>query len=83
MQGKGKLAVVDSMDFLKLIMTYNMMKRHDVEDVAVANSVRMKVAAVALSTLVQCERFAKVPAPPEGQRMVQETLDDARAVVVQ
>jgi len=43
-QGKGKLAVVDSMDFLKLIMTYNMMKKHDVEAVAAANSVRMKVA---------------------------------------
>jgi len=69
-QGKGKLAVVDSMDFLKLIMTYNMMKRHDVEAVAAANSVRMKVAAVTLSTLPECERFAKVPAPPEGQRMV-------------
>ena len=83
MQGKGKLAVVDSMDFLKLIMTYNMMKRHDMEAVAAAKTARMKVAAVTLSTLAQCECFAKVPAPPEGQRMVQETLDDAHAVVVQ
>jgi len=82
-QGKGKLAVVDAMDFLKVIMTHNMIKRYDMEAVAAAKTARMKVAAVTLSTLSQCERFAKVPAPPEGQRMVQETLGDARAVVVQ
>jgi len=70
------------MDFLKIIMIHNMMKRYDMETVTAAKIARMKVAAVNLSTLSQCERFAKVLAPPEGQRMVQETLDDARAVVV-
>ena len=70
MQGKGKLAAIDAMDFLKVIMTHNMMKRYDMEAVAAAKAARMKVAAVTLSTRSQCERFAKVPAPPEGQRMV-------------
>ena len=41
------------MDFMKLIMTHNMMKKHDVEGVAAVKLARMQVAAVTLSTLAQ------------------------------
>jgi hypothetical protein len=57
---ESKIVVVDTIDFVKLINRHRGMKKHNV-------AARMKVAAVTLSNLAKSERFAKVPAPPEGQ----------------
>jgi len=63
----SKIAVVDAIDFIKLINRHRGMNKHNV-------AANMKVAAVTLSNLAKSERFAKVPAPPEGQSesMVQQ-----------
>jgi len=54
--------VVNSTDFIKLIMTHKLMKKHDIDAIAAAKAARMQVAAVNLSNLALSERFVNVPA---------------------
>ena len=39
---QGKIAVVNSTDFIKLIMTLRLMKKHDMDAIAAAKDARMK-----------------------------------------
>ena len=50
---QDKIAVVNSTDFIKLIMTHKLMKKHDVEAVAAARAARMQVAALT-TNVYQC-----------------------------